>query len=304
MPKLALSSFWARGRFRPREFFQTGTELGFDCFEISGIRDGDLFDEIHPGDFEIVSLHDPAPGSQGPGALGSTGLRRAGVVLTSLEEEQRRHAVSIAARSIDVAADYGAPVVVLHLGLAAVSAQTAHQIKSLYLGGQITGGEADRVRAHLALERARQHVDRMLALRRSLDELIPVALKRGIRLGLENRPICEMPNWTEMQEILARYPDESIGYWHDTGHAETPALLGLTPHAAWLEAYRSRLVGLHLHDVIGLESHFAPGTGVVDWTRLARLVPADTVRVVEIEGCVSPEDLRRGVEHLRSTGWT
>ncbi len=303
MAKLALSSFWARGRFNLREFFQTGIELGFNCFEISGIRDGAFYDEIQPGAFEIVSLHDPAAGSQGAGALGSTGLRRAGVVLTSLDEERRRQAVSIAVRSIDVAADYGAQVVVLHLGLAGISSETAHRIKSLYLSGQIAGAEADQVRALFASERAREHAERMQALGRSFDELIPVASKRGVRLGLENRPICEVPNWAEMQEILARYPDESIGYWHDTGHAETPALLGMTPQVAWLQAYRSRLIGLHLHDVIGLESHYAPGTGVVDWARLARLVPADVLRVVEIEGSVSPEDLRGGVRHLRATEW-
>ncbi len=303
MPKLALSSFWARGRFRPREFFQAGIALGFDCFEISGIRDDDFYDEIHPGDFEIVSLHDPAPCSQGAAALGSTGLRRADIVLTSLDEERRREAVSIVARSIDVAADYGAAVVVLHLGLAGISAETAHRIKSLYLGGEIAGAQADKARVVFASERAREHTERMQALGSSLDHLIPVASKRRVRLGLENRPICEMPNWAEMHEILARYPDETVGYWHDTGHAETPALLGMTPQVEWLDAYRSRLIGLHLHDVIGLESHYAPGTGLVDWSLLAQLVPADTLRVVEIEGSVSPEDLRGGVGHLRSTGW-
>ncbi len=56
--------------------------------------------------------------------------------------------------------------------------------------------------------------------------------------------------------------DESIGDWHDTGHAETPALLGLTPLVEWLQANGSRLIGLHLHDVIGMESHYAPGTGL------------------------------------------
>lgn len=303
MPKLALSSFWARGRFRPREFFQTGIEFGFDGFEISGIRDDVFYDEIRPGDFEIVSLHDPAPASHGAAASGSTGLRRADIVLTSLNEERRRAAVSIVTRSLEVAADYGAQAVVLHVGLAGIRSETAHRIKSLYLSGEIASAQADHARALFKSERAREHAERMQALGRSLDALIPVASKRSVRLGLENRPICEMPNWEEMQEILARYPDEIVGYWHDTGHAETPARLGMTPQVEWLEAFRSRLVGLHLHDVIGLESHYAPGSGIVDWAGLARLAPADTWRVVEIEGSVSPEELRRGVGHLRSMGW-
>ncbi len=303
MPKLALSSFWARGRFRPREFFQTGIELGFDGFEISGIRDDAFYDEIRPGDFKIVSLHDPAPCARGAAALGSTGLRRADIVLTSLDEERRCQAVSIVTRSLDVAAEYGAQVVVLHLGLAGISSETAHRIKSLYMSGEIASAQADDARAVFRSERAREHAERMQALGRSLEALIPVASERGVHLGLENRPICEVPNWDEMREILARYPEETVGYWHDTGHAETPALLGMMPQVEWLRAFRSRLMGLHLHDVIGLESHYAPGTGVVDWGGLARLVPADTLRVVEIEGSVSPEELRTGVEYLRATGW-
>ncbi len=301
--KLALSSFWARGRFRPRQFFEMGQNLGFDCFEISGIRDDAFYAEVHPGDFDIVSLHDPAPCSSGPAALGSTGLRRAGIVLASHDQERRHEAVSIAVRSIDVAADYGAQVVVLHLGWAGITSETAHRIKSLYLNGQIAGVNADKARSDFALERSRDHVERMQALTRSLDALVLHASRRGVRLGLENRPICEMPDWAEMQEILTRFPCDTVGYWHDTGHAETPALLGLTPHAAWLQAFQSRLLGLHLHDVVGLESHYAPGTGVVDWARLAPLVSPGALRVLEIDGSVSPEDVRAGFQHLRSNGW-
>ncbi len=302
-PKLALSSFWARGHFRPRQFFETGQTLGFDCFEISGIRDDTFYAEVRPGDFEIVSLHDPAPCSDGAAALGSTGMRRAGVVLASPDRELRDQAVAIAVRSIDIAADYGAQVVVLHLGWAGISSETAHRIKTLYLNGQVAGAEADKARTDFALERSRDHAERMQALTRSLDALILHASRRGVRLGLENRPICEMPNWAEMHEILARFPTHTVGYWHDTGHAETPALLGLTPHPAWLQAFQSRLIGIHLHDVIGLESHYAPGNGVVDWAGLAPLVPAGALRVLEVDGSVSPQDVLGGAHHLRSTGW-
>ena len=106
-----------------------------------------------------------------------------------------------------------------------------------------------------------------------------------------------------MGEILAWCSDDAIGCWHDTGHAQVQEALGITPHVDWLKAYGPCLIGLHLHDVVGLEVHQAPGEGSMDWGGLAALVPPGVSRVVEVDHTVSDDVLRVGVEHLRSTGW-
>jgi sugar phosphate isomerase/epimerase len=143
----------------------------------------------------------------------------------------------------------------------------------------------------------------MEALRRSLDELSAYASARGICLGVENRTACEVPDWQELGEILAWYPEETVGYVHDTGHAQVQEDLGLRPHADWLHAYGNRLTGVHLHDSVELDVHQAPGAGDVNWAGLAGLVPAGVLRTVEVYGTVSREALLAGVEHLKSTGW-
>jgi hypothetical protein len=89
LTQFALSSFWSSGRdWRLRDFFAAGAALGFDCFELSGtLRGHDTFyEEIRPGDFCLVSLHDPAPPLRGQTRLGSKELRRADIVYTSLGE--------------------------------------------------------------------------------------------------------------------------------------------------------------------------------------------------------------------------
>ncbi|MCI0476400.1 MAG: sugar phosphate isomerase/epimerase, partial [Anaerolineales bacterium] len=136
-----------------------------------------------------------------------------------------------------------------------------------------------------------------------LDELVAYTSARKVKLGLENRPAHEITNFAEMGEILSWYSDDVIGYWHDTGHAQVQANLSFTPHADWLRAYASRLIGLHLHDAIGVTNHHAPGTGNVDWRALAPLVPSNILRVLEIDRTVSPDAARVGVAHLRATGW-
>ena len=101
-----------RGRWeRVSDFIQAGVEAGLAAFEVSGLAGNAFYDEIHPGAFNIVSLHNPAPG-----AMRNKAMRLADIVLTSLDEERRRQAVAEALRSTDVAQRYGARVLVLHLG--------------------------------------------------------------------------------------------------------------------------------------------------------------------------------------------
>ena len=301
-PDLALSSFWMRGRWeRVSDFIKAGVEAGFAAFEVSGLTGNAFYDEIHPGALNIVSLHNPAPGG-----MRNKAMRLADIVLTSLDQERRRQAVAEVLRSIEVAHRYGAQAVVLHLGQTSADLELENHLKRLFAEGRIASPEASIVRSSLIVERAYQRRERMAALRRSLDELIPCAEARGVRLGLENRPICEVPNWEDMGQVLSWYPQDTIGYWHDTGHAQVQENLGITPHADWLRAYGRRLIGLHLHDAVGCQVHCAPGAGSVDWAGLAALVAScgdHVVHTVEVNCTVSEEALRVGVEHLRSTGW-
>ncbi len=301
-PNLALSSFWMRGRWeRVSDFIQAGVELGFAAFEVSGLTGDAFYDEIHPGAFNIVSLHNPAPG-----LMRNKAMRLADIVLTSLDEERRQQAVAEALRSMEVAQRYDARVLVLHLGQTSADPELENHLKRLFAEGRIAGPEADAARSRLTSERAYCRRRRIKALRRSLDELIPYASARGVRLGLENRPAVQVPNWEDMSGILSWYPEDTVGYWHDTGHAQVQENLGITPHADWLRAYGQRLVGLHLHDAVGCEVHRAPGQGSVDWAGLAALAASrgdNIVRTVEVNHTVPEEALRAGVEHLQATGW-
>jgi sugar phosphate isomerase/epimerase len=300
MAELALSTMWMRGRFqRPRHFFAAGVEMGFRAFELTSVAGPGFYEEIEPGEFTITSLHDPAPGDLGTGDLPKQDL-----VFTSLDEEKRKRAVGIAMRTVDVAARYGARAVILHIGRSEANPQWQGKLEALANAGCIASPEADAVRTRLVGERKDRYEQHLGALMRSLDGLVPYAAQRGVCLGIENRRhIHEIPNHEEVARLLAHYADPSFGYWHDVGHAETLAAVGLTPHADWLRAFGARLVGLHLHDVIGFTDHRAPGVGCVDWLGMAPLVPADGLRTAEISSEVAPADVCAGVQHLATVGW-
>ena len=293
-----------RGRWeRVSDFIQAGVEAGFAAFEVSGLHIDTFYDETRPGQFNLVSFHNPAPPKRGQVAMSGKARRQADLVLTSLDQERRQQAVSVVKRCLDVASEYGAQAVVLHLGKTSADPNLENQLKHLYLAGCITSPEADALRARLLSERALGRVNRLSALWPSLDELIPYAASRDVRLGLENRPISEVPNFEDMGEILSWYVDDTVGYWHDTRHAQVQEALGFAPQGEWLRAYGHRLVGAHLHDEANFEVHLAPGQGDVDWHGLAPLMPANVLRVIETNHSVSKESLRAGIEHLKLTGW-
>jgi sugar phosphate isomerase/epimerase len=244
-------------------------------------------------------LHDPAPG-----AIGMGDLARNDIVFTSLDDERRKQAVAIAMDSIDVAVRYGARAVILHAGQVEVDPELQNTLEQLQARGLIASPEADEIRARLVTERMFHYDEHMTALRSSLDTLIPYAAARDVCLGIETRRrVHQVPNFGEMQWLLAYYQDAAIGYWHDAGHAEAQAAVGMTPHADWLRTFGGRLVGMHMHDVIGFDDHQTPGSGSIDWSGLAPLVPDQGLRTAEINAAASEESLTAGMEHLVVHGW-
>ena len=112
-------------------------------------------------------------------------------------------------------------------------------------------------------EAVRPRVD---ALRRSLDELIPVARDLGIPLALENMP---GDTWEVLDRIFAETPADVVGLCYDSGHANIVVKDVPADGIEHLECHLDRLQALHLHDNDGSgDQHRPPFYGTVDWPRL------------------------------------
>ena len=133
----------------------------------------------------------------------------------------------------------------------------------------------------------------------SLDRLNREAEKKGMMLGIENRyHLNEIPNFEEIGRILARFRGGRIGYWHDVGHARVQQNLGILDQMQLLEAYGGRLLGVHLHDAVGLEDHLPPGRGEMDYEELRPYLNPGHIKILEVKSGIPREDLKAGIRKM------
>ena len=297
----ALSTMWAVGRFPElADFFDAGRRLGFARFELNHAINSAMLEGLSL-DGTIASVHEPCPADLSMGML-----RERNWLVSAPDEENRRQGVAAIRRSIDLAHKLGAKVVIVHPGRVDIDTGLESELMSLYRAGQAGRPDYGRAKERLAAARAVQAEINMRSVRRSLVELAEYAAKKGVRLGLENRyHYHEIPLPDELEDLLSLDGGEVIGYWHDTGHAQTLESLGFGTHEEWLRRFggpQGRIVGVHLHDVVGITDHQAAGKGQIDWGMVARYLPVNALRTCEFLASNSPEEVAAGARLLAEKG--
>jgi sugar phosphate isomerase/epimerase len=291
------------------EFFDAARELGFDAFELNHQIGEEMVREAALPPDGIPSVHAPCP----------INPRTRGAQLSSLDKEERAHAVEAATASIQLAEQTGAQAVIIHAGRVAVNPMLETELRTLYNRGQKTTGRYIDLKAELAEERARhagRHVD---AIRWSLERLASVADSAGVKLGLENRFFYhEIPLPDETAQLLQEFAGP-LAFWLDTGHAYVLEELGFVDHGEWLSGFGDQIIGVHLHDIrtvsqppdpgapaladAKLLDHVVPSTGVVDFAEVLRCTPIQAIFTCEFDKRHSPDEVKAGLAYLRELGF-
>jgi sugar phosphate isomerase/epimerase len=66
----------------------------------------------------------------------------------------------------------------------------------------------------------------------------------------------------------------------------------------WLRSFHHRLIGAHLQDVNGLQDHFAPGLGEVDFSSLSPYLTDGILRSLEVSPDCTTAQIAHGLEVL------
>jgi len=278
------------------DFFDAGRKLGFVRFELNHAINSAMLEGLSL-DGMITSIHEPCPADLSMGVL-----KERNWLVSAPDEENRRQGVAAIRRSIDLAHKLGVGVVIVHPGWVDIDKGLESKLMSLYHAGQADQPEYAHAKQRLMAARAAQAETNMRSVRRSLAELAEYAARKRVRLGLENRyHYHEIPLPDELEDLLNLGLGEAVGYWHDVGHAQVLENLGFWTHEEWLRRFggpQGRIIGVHLHDVVGITDHQAVGKGQMDWEMVAGYLPAGVLRTCEFLASNSPEEVAGGARLL------
>ena len=297
---LAFSSCWNNSRHTDGEaMIEEIVELGFSNIELShgmtiaklpGIRKA-----YEAGMFTCAGVHNyfPSPVEvmiDAPDAY----------EYTSYRPFDRKRAMEMTLKTLEIAAEFKAHYIVLHMG--SVPLKTAKFTKPLtkivaagdqrdpsYIKGKLNFIKKREKIAPLYYQRAIE----------ALEELATKAEEYGVKLAVESRSRFEdMPNEREMVKLQEHFKDNPwVGYWHDFGHVQLKHNLALLEHYEWLETISPHLIGGHVHDVQWpARDHRTPFTGTLDYTEILKYFPADCPLIWELSPTRETEEIKNSLE--------
>ncbi len=292
---VSFSTMWARHNFpRLADFFEAAVRLGFARIELNHQVTSAMLKDVDLDRKTISSVHEPCPAD-----VSVDELKARDWLISSPNEERRRHGLEAVKRSIDLAAKLALQVVVVHAGMVSADSVLEQRLRSLFDAGLAASPEYHDVQAQLIDIRGGLAPACLQSVRKSLRELLDYAGPLGIRLGLENRyHYYDIPSIDEMADLLALADADRLGFVYDVGHAQNLDRLGFYAHENWLLRYASRIIEVHLHDVRGIHDHVAPGLGDVDFDMVARYLPAAAIRTLEVQPSNTPEQVKAGLRYL------
>ena len=302
---IALSTAWftEREAITAQDLVQEIVELGFSAVELEYRVRETTYREMRPLILEeklkVVSVHNffPLPDDEPVSKAGGDRF-----LLSSLEKEERDLAIRMTIRTMECASDLGAEAVVLHLGKVGMEPENEH-LYSLFNRQRLDTPEGRLFLERKLKERRRMRGPYLESVFFSLDQLSREAERRGIILGVENRyHYHEIPDFEEIGLILKRFSGSSIRYWHDMGHAHVLERLGIAKSESLLPSYAPFCAGIHIHDAIGTDDHWAPGAGEIDFMCLTDWLQSSPIKILEVHRKSNRIDLIRGRDMLKRIG--
>lgn len=306
--KFSLStSYFAGSGLNPEQIAERVVTLGFDALELGYFtRDVDLpawRSAVNAFPLTVESLHAFCPMPLSMPQLGPEAFS-----LATPDPRERAAAVSAMLRSLETAVRFGAKAIVTHggrvemreprrlFGSRPYHSRLSHALAAF---GKVDEALLTRERRYREV-RAMKWMD---AVSFSLEELLPHFEAAKVALAFENLPGIEaFPDPAECAFLRERFPSPALAAWYDIGHGERKARTGDWAVAEALAQTQAFTVGVHIHDVCGLEEdHHAPGEGGVDYSALLPLLKQEPlIRVFEPAPFVSASALHEGLRYMRS----
>ena len=295
----SLSSMWARNKFsKLGDFFLAAERFGFSKIELNHQVDSGMLSRVDLKKYTISSIHEPCPAD-----IPVETLKARDWMISSPDEDCRQQGVASIKRTIELAGSLSVRTVVVHAGHVSLDMVLEKKLRSLYGEGLIESAVYEEVKSLMMDRRLKLIGPRLEAVGKSLKELLDFACRFEVRLGLENRyHYFDIPTQDELSALLELAEPDRLGFTYDVGHSMAMDRLGFYPNEMWLKRFGGRILGAHLHDVIGISDQYAPGLGEVDFRMVAGYLPKEAFRTIEVMSFNTPEQVKTGLKTVVNAG--
>ncbi|AIQ50282.1 Xylose isomerase-like TIM barrel [compost metagenome] len=270
--------------------------LGFRRVELNYNVTEEMLLTIEPmierGEIGISSVHNTFPHISDPD-YGTDS-----VLLGFEDKEKRKRAIDLLVRSAEYAQRYGGEAVVVHPGEVPFPNDIAKELEQLYSG---EGKDSTAYRSKWAelLERREAYsAGYVRTITESLYEVCDKAASKGlggIRFGIETRSRPQqIPTLAEAKRMIRALKGAPVGIWYDTGHAIMMDRMGLYDSVREMDGLMNDIVGVHIHETIGLSDHWCPYVNSGDmhfYDAYLPMIERARVKVYELKAACLPEDI-------------
>ncbi|MDT9722308.1 TIM barrel protein [Paenibacillus sp. ClWae2A] len=278
------------------------TALGFRRVELNYNVTKDMLATIEPmierGEIGVSSVHNTFPHDPDPD-YGTDSI-----LLGFEDEVKRKRAIELLVESAEYAQRYGGEAVVVHPGEVPFPEDISKDLGKIY---NEEGPDSPKYHSKWAelMERREAlssgYVEKIIA---SLDEVCNRAAAKGldVRFGIETRSRPQqIPTLAEAKTIIAALKGAPVGIWYDTGHAIMMDRMGLYDSVGEMQGLMDDIVGVHIHETLGLSDHWCPYVHSKDMNFYDAYLPMirrAQVKVYELKSACKTEEINESHDLL------
>ncbi|TCL68572.1 sugar phosphate isomerase/epimerase [Hydrogenispora ethanolica] len=252
---------------------------------------------LETGAIRVSSLHNVFPHTDDP-AFDTDSL-----LLSYEDPELRKRSIALTRRTVDYAQRLGAEAVVIHPGAVPELPFRPYDslLKEMYRKGLKDTPEYRRLFQEMKDYRERERPAYIRRIKESLSEICAYIAKKNYRvsLGIENRSMChQIPDFEEARYLLDELRGLPVYFWYDIGHGLAMEALGIYDSLSEARKLQERILGVHIHDTVGVEDHWTPyihSDRLDDFIEIIRAAP---IKVLELGAKNPADEIRRGVAVL------
>lgn len=223
---------------------------------------------------------------------------------TSHREWERKRAMEMTLQTLEIAAEFRAHYVVLHMGSVPLSRKGyTKKLTAMVAEGQQRELKYQQAKIDFIKKREKQAPLYFGRAIDALEALVEKAEELGIILAVESRSrYDDVPSEREMLHLQEHFKNHPwIGYWHDFGHVQLKHNLGLLDHEDWLRKVSHHIIGGHVHDVEWpARDHRVPFTGTLQYENLLPFFPPHCPLVWELSSTRRREEIEAALPIWRA----